>query len=161
MIHGMNFQKGTVELLLGDPEEQLTDLVAVEVDVEYNAYTNASNYFESRKKNHQKELRTKEASEQVLKIAEREAVKDLEKRKNQRQAATLVTRKPYWFEKFYWFITTQNYLVVSGRDSHQNEMIVKKYMKPGDLYMHSDYGGAASTLIKNPTKEPVPRASLE
>lgn len=70
------------------------------------------------------------------------------------------TRKPFWFEKFYWFVTSQNYLVISGRDSHQNEMIVKKYMKGGDLYMHSDYGGAASTVIKNPSKEPVPRISL-
>ena len=58
-------------------------------------------------------------------------------------------------------LTSQGYLVISGRDSHQNELLVKKYMKPGDLYMHSDYGGAASTIIKNPTKEPLPRPSLE
>lgn len=34
-------------------------------------------------------------------------------------------------------------------------------MKPGDLYMHSDYGGAASTVIKiNDKNVPVPRATL-
>ena len=38
-------------------------------------------------------------------------------------------RKQYWFEKFYWFISSENYLVISGRDMQQNEMIVKKYMK--------------------------------
>lgn len=149
-------------MLLGDPtEDQLSDLTPVEVKLDYNAYTNAKNYYESRKKNYQKEVRTKEASEQVLKIAEKEAVKDLEKRKNQRQGNAVSTRKPYWFEKFYWFISSQNYLVISGRDSHQNEIIVKKYMRAGDLYMHSDYGGAASTVVKNPSKEPVPRLSLE
>lgn len=46
---------------MGDPvaEEQLSDLVPVEVKVEYNAYTNATQYYESRKKNYQKEVRTK------------------------------------------------------------------------------------------------------
>ncbi len=39
------------------------------------------------------------------------------------------SRKIFWFEKFYWFITSENYLVISGRDAHQNEMIVKKYMR--------------------------------
>lgn len=35
-------------------------------------------------------------------------------------------------------------------------------MKPGDLYMHSDYGGAASTVIKiNDKNVPVPRTTLE
>jgi predicted ribosome quality control (RQC) complex YloA/Tae2 family protein len=28
-------------------------------------------------------------------------------------------------------------------------------MKPGDLYMHSDYGGAASTIIKGPPKSGI------
>ena len=35
-------------------------------------------------------------------------------------------------------------------------------MKPGDLYMHSDYGGAASTIIKSPPDNKVPpRMTLE
>ena len=25
-------------------------------------------------------------------------------------------RKKLWFEKFYWFITSENYLVLSGKD---------------------------------------------
>jgi predicted ribosome quality control (RQC) complex YloA/Tae2 family protein len=35
-------------------------------------------------------------------------------------------------------------------------------MKTGDLYMHSDYGGAASTIIKGPPKSGIPPvATLE
>ena len=33
-----------------------------------------------------------------------------------------------WFEKFYWFISSENYLVIGGRDQQQNELIVKKYL---------------------------------
>ncbi|KAL1314215.1 hypothetical protein AAHE18_16G172600 [Arachis hypogaea] len=42
-------------------------------------------------------------------------------------------RKVHWFEKFNWFISSENYLIISGRDSQQNEMIVKRYMSKGDL----------------------------
>ena len=34
-------------------------------------------------------------------------------------AAPAITRKPFWFEKFFWFISSENYLVLSGRDAQQ------------------------------------------
>lgn len=36
-------------------------------------------------------------------------------------------RKVYWFEKFFWFISSENYLVIAGRDQMQNELIVKRF----------------------------------
>lgn len=48
-------------------------------------------------------------------------------------AAITHMRKVHWFEKFNWFISSENYLVISGRDAQQNEMIVKRYMSKGDL----------------------------
>ena len=35
----------------------------------------------------------------------------------------------YRFEKFLWFISSENFLVIGGRDQQQNELIVKRYMK--------------------------------
>lgn len=69
-------------------------------------------------------------------------------------------RKVYWFEKFYWFISSENYLVIAGRDQQQNELIVKRYMRPTDLYVHADIHGASSVIIKNPTGLPVPPKTL-
>lgn len=40
-----------------------------------------------------------------------------------------VVRKPAWFERFHWFISSENYLVISGRDMQQNELIVKRYFR--------------------------------
>lgn len=48
-------------------------------------------------------------------------------------AAISHMRKVHWFEKFNWFISSENYLIISGRDAQQNEMIVKRYMSKGDL----------------------------
>jgi predicted ribosome quality control (RQC) complex YloA/Tae2 family protein len=30
------------------------------------------------------------------------------------------------FEKFFWFVSTENFLVIAGRDQQQNELIVKR-----------------------------------
>jgi predicted ribosome quality control (RQC) complex YloA/Tae2 family protein len=30
-------------------------------------------------------------------------------------------RKVHWFEKFNWFISSENYLIISGRDAQQND----------------------------------------
>ncbi|KAG8517729.1 Nuclear export mediator factor NEMF, partial [Galemys pyrenaicus] len=36
------------------------------------------------------------------------------------------------FEKFLWFISSENYLIIGGRDQQQNEIIVKRYLTPGE-----------------------------
>lgn len=65
-----------------------------------------------------------------------------------------VARKTYWFEKFNWFVTSENYLVVSGRDAQQNEVVVKKYLRPGDIYVHADLHGASSCVVRNKVRRP-------
>ena len=35
------------------------------------------------------------------------------------------------FEKFYWFISSENFLVIGGRDQQQNEQVVKRYLTEG------------------------------
>lgn len=35
-------------------------------------------------------------------------------------------RKVHWFEKFLWFVTTEGYLVLAGRDAQQNEILVRR-----------------------------------
>lgn len=53
-----------------------------------------------------------------------------------------------WYEKHRWFISSNNTLVVGGRDANSNELIVKKYLEPNDIYLHADIHGASSVSIK-------------
>jgi predicted ribosome quality control (RQC) complex YloA/Tae2 family protein len=53
-----------------------------------------------------------------------------------------------WYEKLRWFISSDNILVVGGRDANSNENVVKKYLEPNDIYLHADIHGASSTAIK-------------
>jgi hypothetical protein len=51
-----------------------------------------------------------------------------------------VVRKAAWFERFHWFISSENYLVISGRDAQQNELIVKRYFRKGEHSREREYG---------------------
>ena len=47
------------------------------------------------------------------------------------------------------FITSEGYLVLSGKDALQNEAIVKRYMRKEDIYLHAHVTGAATCIIRN------------
>ena len=54
-----------------------------------------------------------------------------------------------WFEKFHWAISSEGYLIIGGRDAQQNEQLVKRYLRPGDLYVHAEIHGASSVVVRN------------
>ena len=68
--------------------------------------------------------------------------------------------KKEWYEKFRWFISSDGFLVIAGRDAKSNEIIVKRYMEDHDIYVHADYYGAASVIIKTKGNI-VPKTTIE
>ncbi|MDR0334829.1 MAG: NFACT family protein, partial [Methanomassiliicoccaceae archaeon] len=57
--------------------------------------------------------------------------------------------KQFWFERYKWFVTSGGMLVLSGRDAHTNDQLIKKHMKEQDVYVHADVHGAPSVIIKS------------
>lgn len=120
----------------------------VDIDLGLTAYGNATRYYDQKKTAAQKEHRTIESSAKALKNAEKRTQEHL---KEVRTISNISkARKVFWFEKFYWFISSENYLVIGGRDQQQNELIVKRYLRTNDVYVHADIQGASSIVIRNP-----------
>ncbi|XP_008309314.1 ribosome quality control complex subunit NEMF [Cynoglossus semilaevis] len=130
----------------------------VDVDLSLSAYANAKRYYDYKRSAEKKEQKTLEAAGKAMKSAEKKTHQTL------KEVQTVTTiqkaRKVYWFEKFLWFVSSENYLVIAGRDQQQNEIIVKRYLRAGDVYVHADLHGATSCVIKNPTGNPIPPRSL-
>ncbi|VDM35215.1 unnamed protein product [Hydatigera taeniaeformis] len=63
------------------------------------------------------------------------------------------------FEKFHWFISSDNYLVLAGRDDVQNETLFKRYFRQHDIYVHADIHGASSVIVKARTLQPCEKSS--
>lgn len=130
----------------------------VDIDLDLTAFANARKYYDKKRSAAMKQQKTIDAHGKALKSAEKKTKQTLK----EVQTITNINkaRKVYWFEKFYWFITSENYLVIGGRDQQQNELIVKRYMKPNDVYVHADLHGASSVVVKNPTDQAIPPKSL-
>ena len=64
-----------------------------------------------------------------------------------------VKKELKWYEKLRWFISSDNFFVIGGRDAGTNEVVVKKYLDNNDIYLHSDISGASSVVIKTEGEE--------
>ncbi|KAJ6798590.1 nuclear export mediator factor NEMF [Iris pallida] len=165
LIDKLYLERNCITLLLSNnlddmDEDEITSPVdKVEVDLALSAHANARRWFELKKKQESKQEKTITAHDKAFKAAEKKTRLQLAQEKT---IATIShMRKVHWFEKFNWFISSENYLVISGRDAQQNEMVVKRYMSKGDLYVHADLHGASSTVIKNHKADhPIPPLTL-
>ena len=61
----------------------------------------------------------------------------------------MATGKTFWFERFRWFISSDDNIIVAGKDAKGNDLVVKKYLKEGCRYAHADIQGAPSCIIIN------------
>jgi len=57
--------------------------------------------------------------------------------------------KGKWFEQYCWFFTTNNFLVLAGKNAKQNDELVAKHLQENDLFFHADIYGASTTILKN------------
>jgi predicted ribosome quality control (RQC) complex YloA/Tae2 family protein len=82
---------------------------------------------------------------ELAKIKPTEVMKELVKRK--------VKRKE-WYEKFRWFTSSDNVLVVAGKDAVSNEVLVKKHTATEEPVFHAEIAGAPFVVIKTEGKAP-------
>uniref|UniRef100_A0A8C9Z5X1 Ribosome quality control complex subunit NEMF n=1 Tax=Sander lucioperca TaxID=283035 RepID=A0A8C9Z5X1_SANLU len=119
----------------------------VDVDLGLSAYANAKKYYDFKRTAEKKEHKTIEAADKAMKSAEKKTQKTL------KEVQTVTTiqkaRKVYWFEKFLWFISSENYLVIAGRDQQQNEIIVKRYLR-------ADVSSSTHLFVSLPLHLPAP-----
>ncbi|KAJ6350724.1 hypothetical protein OIU78_006791 [Salix suchowensis] len=144
LIDKLHFEKNCMTLLLSnnldemDDDEKTLPVDKVEVDLALSAHANARRWYELKKKQESKQEKTVTAHEKAFKAAEKK------------------TLSPAFPGK-----SCCHYITHAGRDAQQNEMIVKRYVSKGDLYVHADLHGASSTVIKNHRPEqPVPPLTL-
>lgn len=63
-------------------------------------------------------------------------------------ASIPVVQSEPWYEQFRWYRTRDGFLVLGGRDADQNEALVKKYLEPGDRFLHTQARGGPVTVLK-------------
>lgn len=157
-IKELKFDKNRFSMLLADPYDQETEGMLVDIDIGLSAHANARKYYGNKKDAAKKEQKTIDNAEKIFKNVERKVKQQL--KETTIKTNIVLSRKILWFEKFYWCISSEGFLIIAGHDMQQNELIVKRYLNKDDIYVHADIHGATSLVIKNHTNEPVPPKTL-
>jgi len=124
------------------PEEAAVELdlgKQVKIFVHEGIEQNAGRYYDIIKKFRKK----KEGALRAMKTT-------LPKRKEQKR--DFIPMKKLWYHRFRWFVTSDDVVVLGGRDASQNEELVKKYMGGQDLFVHADVHGASVVIVKGKTE---------
>lgn len=136
------------------------DNLTFSLNLRSSAQENASTYYGKAKKA-EKKYRGAEKAIQTT----RTRIEELKQRKHvaarEARKPTVKLKKKGWFEKFRWFYTSENLLVIGGKDAVTNEILIKKHSAKGDLVFHADIAGAPFVLVKTKGKAPSQQSILE
>ncbi|MDQ1252958.1 MAG: hypothetical protein QG646_2100 [Euryarchaeota archaeon] len=125
------------------------------LDIRKTVPQNAQDYYDKVKKFTKKREGALKAIEDTRKAMEKKAASKAAKAGKKLQAS----RKKHWYDRFRWFVSSDGFLVVGGRDADTNEEIFKKYMEKRDIVFHTQTPGAPLTVVKA-GKEDVPESTL-
>ncbi|KAE8350250.1 telomere recombination-domain-containing protein [Aspergillus coremiiformis] len=143
--------------------QQTPTVLTIDIDLGLSPWANAKQYYEQKKQAAVKEQRTAQSSTKALKSHEKKVTEDLKRGLKQEKQVLRQTRQPFWFEKFLFFISSEGYLVLGGRDAMQSEMLYRRHLKKGDIFVHADLEGAKPMIVKNRSKDPnapIPPSTL-
>ncbi|MBE0516772.1 MAG: NFACT family protein [Methanophagales archaeon] len=136
-----------------------TDL-ALELDTTISLHKNASAYYERAKTFRKKREGVERAIEETKERIKAEKEKEVQVEEELIPEKKEVRReREEWYEKFRWFETSDGFLVIGGKDATTNEILVKKYMDPNDLFCHTQAEGAPVVIAKTGGKD-VPEEGL-
>lgn len=125
----------------------------LEIYLEKTVEQNAEVYFEKAKKAKKKLGGALKALEETKKKLEKlEAEKEKELAKIEQKAVEKKERKTEWYEKFHWFVSSEGFLCIGGRDATSNEIVIKKHTEENDLVLHTDMAGSPFFVIKDGQK---------
>ena len=121
----------------------------IEFDLKKSVDENAGTYFNLAKKAKKKlegakaALKDSKKKLEQLQKQEDKFQKEAEKKQDKKD------RKKEWYEKFHWFISSEEFLCIGGKDATSNEIIIKKHTDKEDLVFHTDAPGSPFFVIKN------------
>ncbi len=116
----------------------------IALDYRENVEKNAQRYFEKAKTAKRKlegarrALRDKQDELESVREEDIELPSIEEQRQRERE----------WYEKYHWFYSSDDMLVIGGRDASTNEYVVKKHAQKGDLVFHTDMSGSPFVVVK-------------
>jgi predicted ribosome quality control (RQC) complex YloA/Tae2 family protein len=132
------------------------------LELQRSLFENAASFYERGKKARQKlegaraalEDSRRKLAEVEKKMHKAEELEQVKPAEAMQELAKHKVKHKEWFEKFRWFVSSDGFLVVAGKDATSNEVLVKKYTEDKDVVFHADIVGAPFVVVKTEGKKP-------
>lgn len=132
------------------------------LELQRSLFENAASFYERGKKARQKlegaraalEDSRRKLTEVEKKMHKAEELEQVKPAEAMQELAKHKVKHKEWFEKFRWFVSSDGFLVVAGKDATSNEVLVKKYTEDKDVVFHADIVGAPFVVVKTEGKKP-------
>jgi len=136
------------------------------LDVRKSVEGNAAVYFEKAKKARKKLegakaalVRTQQRLQQLIGQKEETAKKFSAEAEEKVKAAERQATSD-WYQKFRWFVSSEGFLCIGGRDATTNEIIIKKHTDKNDIVFHTEMAGSPFFVVKSSGKQ-IGTATIE
>jgi len=117
----------------------------IEIDIRQTVEENAARYYEDAKWARKKLEGLIKAKKELAEIGKKpEIPKEVKPEKPKRAR---------WYEKYKWFISSEGFLVVAGRNAEQNDTLLAKHAYSDDWVFHADIPGAGFVVIQGSGKD--------
>ena len=154
LIHFGEAEEAVRKAQAEDPEVEKVTVTAGEVTVEIKARLpvrqSAQALYDEAKRMQAKLEGAKNALRETERAAARLAPGTLRSPSSPTSPGARPRRtKHFWFEKSpRWLLTSGGFAAVAGKDARTNDWVVKRNLRPEDIYIHADVHGAPSVVVR-------------
>ncbi len=139
------------------------------LELQRSLFENAASFYERGKKARHKlegaraalEDSRRKLAEVEKKMHKAEELEQVKPAEAMQELAKHKVKHKEWFEKFRWFVSSDGFLVVAGKDATSNEVLIKKHTEDKDVVFHANIVGAPFVVVKTEGKKPSERCLRE
>jgi predicted ribosome quality control (RQC) complex YloA/Tae2 family protein len=113
------------------------------IDTSKSIEENATYYYDKSKKSKRKI----EGLHKAIKVSKKKLT-SIEKEEKKPKVEYNDPPEQKWYMKFRWFISSDGFLCIGGRDAMTNEIVIKKHAEKGDLIFHTQITGSPFFIVK-------------
>jgi predicted ribosome quality control (RQC) complex YloA/Tae2 family protein len=79
-----------------------------------------------------------------------EQMDKIQKQKNKKPSSEIkILTNKEWYEKYRWFLSTDDVLAIGGRDSSSNSVLIRRHLTENDYVFHAEVNGSPFFILKN------------
>lgn len=79
-----------------------------------------------------------------------EQMDKIQKQKNKKPLSEIkILTNKEWYEKYRWFLSTDDVLAIGGRDSSSNSVLIRRHLTENDYVFHAEVNGSPFFILKN------------